>query len=506
MKQPVISMAAEAQTRPKERAIVNSKIYVGHVMHERGGAGAHSFQYPVYVYAIDLDELEAFGPEPGFFSHNRRNIVSLFDADYLSGEGSLRERLGRLLKERGIDHLVRKVTLVTAARYFNYVFNPVSFYYCRDAKGALLCAVAEVNNTFGERHLYVLERPQAEEGGFLGRATQPKDFHVSPFNDMAGDYDFYFSELGEKMDIRINVLKGGKPAFRSRIWGQARPLNRAQLAKTLLQFPLSAALTMPRILWQAAKLRYQKRLPVYSKPYASSAMTIRAEAPSSLQKLSMSLVFSFMQSLQRGRLTITLPDRSQKVFGKGGGTQAEMTIGNYAFFRRVILGGDIGLGESYQEGEWSSPDLTAVIKMLGENMEHADDRSLSLASLGRLANRFKHLARSNTLSGSKKNIQAHYDLSKDLYALYLDKTWMYSGAIFARKNEGLETAQRRKIKGILDKAKLEKGMSILEIGSGWGSLAIEAAKNTAAAVTSLTLSHEYCAWPASVPRRPESAT
>jgi cyclopropane-fatty-acyl-phospholipid synthase len=487
----VSESALLASGRVLERSETRSRLYVGQVMHQRLGATGHAFQYPVYVYALDLDELEALDQDLPLFSHNRLNVVSLHDSDYLSGQGSIRGRIDAFLKERGLDAEVKKVTLVTAARYFNHVFNPVSFYYCYGQQGALVAAVAEVNNTFGERHLYILERPETGPGGSFGRATAPKDFHVSPFYEKEGDYEFSFSELGASLDIRIDIVKDGQPVFRSRLWGRARPLTGPSLAKTLLQFPLSAALTMPRILWQAAKLRYQKRLPVITKPYAQSAMTIVAEAPSAFQKATMALVFRFLGRLRRGRLALVLPDRSERSFGGAeAGVQATIVVGNYAFFRRVILGGDIGLGESFQEGEWSSPDLAAVIRLLGENMAQADDRSISLAGLGRLMNRLGHVFRSNTRQGSRVNIKAHYDLSNDLYALFLDKTWMYSSAVFEGQDEDLESAQRRKIRMILDKAQLKPGMELLEVGSGWGSLAIEAASEYGCKVTSITLSDE----------------
>lgn len=451
-------------------------------MHQRLGDKPHHFSYPVYVYAIELDELEEISGQLALFSHNAPGVVSLRDSDYLTGVGSIRERLEKLLESKGYGGQVRKVTLVTAARYFNYVFNPVSFYYCYGHDGAHLLTVSEINNTFGERHVYITEGP---------KANAAKDFHVSPFYGREGEYKFSFSELNQRLDIRIDIVQNGSLQFKSRLHAEARPLTQGQLLKTLLQFPLSAALTMPRILWQAAKLKYQKRLPVFTKPYADSAMTLIAEPPSAFQRATTALVFKFFRRLRKGRLTVTLPDRSQRIFGGlEDGVNAQMTVGNYAFFRRVILGGDIGLGESFQAGEWSSPDLTAVIRLFGENMQQADDRSLSLAGLGRLMNRAGHLLRSNSLNGSRKNIKAHYDLSNELYALFLDTTWMYSSAVFENDTENLESAQKRKIRMILEKARLSPGMHILEIGSGWGSVAIEAAKTYGCRVTSVTLSDE----------------
>ncbi len=192
---------------------------------------------------------------------------------------------------------------------------------------------------------------------------------------------------------------------------------------------------------------------------------------------------------RRGRLSLTLPDRETRVLGgQEPGPEASLTVGNYAFFKRLALSGDIGFGESYQEGEWSSPDLTKVIEFLSANLEYLNDRELG--PLGRWINRLRHSRRANSLDGSKRNIQEHYDLSNELYQLFLDETLTYSGAIFESRDESLESAQLRKIQRVLDKARLKPGMTLLEIGSGWGTLAIEAAKRHGVKVLSLTLSHE----------------
>jgi cyclopropane-fatty-acyl-phospholipid synthase len=485
-----MSRASALEGVKEEAARFESRIYVCRLSHERLSPVPHRFEYPAYVYAIDLDELESLNSKLRLFGHNRFALASLWDKDYLNGEGSLRQGLKRYLEPKGLWEDSLRITLVTGLRYFNYVFNPVSFYYCYDRQASLVAAVAEVNNTFGERHLYILGHPEDPEGRFLGRALAKKDFHVSPFYDQSGDYEFFFSPLNGSLDIRIHILKAGEVDFRARLWGEARPLKDGELLRTIFQFPLTAALTMPRILWQAAKLSYQKRLSVYSKPYAASEMTLRGEEANALQGLSRDLVLRFFEKLRKGRLKLLLPNRQELSFGgQEAGVEATLRVGNYAFFRRLLLSGDIGLGESYQEGEWDSPDLTALLRLFGENMDSADDRGLFSATLGRLGNRLKHALHANTLQGSRENIEAHYDLSNELYALFLDPSWMYSSAVFAGDAEALEPAQRRKIAMILEKAQLRPGMKLLEIGSGWGSLAIEAASR-GTAVTSITLSRE----------------
>ena len=492
---PLAEAALELKAAHQGPQKIKEGIYTGHVMHQRRGPQDHAFQYPLFYVAVDLDSLAQ--RELGHvLTYNRRGLLSLWDKDYLSGTGSLRQKVDALLATKGLAQAVTRVTLLTVPRYFGYVFNPVSFYYCYGADGRLVAAIAEVNNTFGERHIYFLDQPKPDPSGlFQARYTVPKDFHVSPFYDRQGDYDFQFAELGEALDIRLNILKEGKPVFFSRLWGQRKDLNKTELLKTLAAYPLSAALTMPRILWQAAKLKLQKRLPVYTKPYPDSAMTIQTETPGLWRGWQRDLVFKHFAKLKKGRLTFTLPDRSVHRFGgQRAGTEAHLTVGNWSFFRRVLLAGDIGFGESYQEGEWSSPDLVAVLRMLGDNLDQADDRRMSLAGLGRSLNRLRHTGNANTLLGSKRNIQAHYDLSNDMYKKFLDPSLMYSCAVFedlaTADQEDLYEAQARKIRRLLEPLKLQAGQHLLEIGSGWGALAIAAVRHYGVRVTSLTLSQE----------------
>jgi cyclopropane-fatty-acyl-phospholipid synthase len=471
-------------------------IYVGRVMHQRRGPQDHRFEYPLFYMALDLDTLAAKSRElRPLFGYNQAAVLSLWDKDYLKGEGSLREKVNAFLREKGLLEQVSRVTLLTVPRYFGYVFNPVSFYYAFRADGSLAAALAEVNNTFGEKHLYLLDEPKPGPEGSQARYTVPKDFHVSPFYDRSGDYDFHFGPLGEKLDVRINILRDGQPVFVSRLWGTRKKLSGRELLTTLAAYPLSAALAMPRILWQAAQLRFRKRLPVYTKPYADSKMTLIPEAAGPWRGFQRDLVFRYFKQLRKGALTLTLPDRSVHRFGGvEAGTQAFITVGNWAFFRRIVASGDIGFGESFQEGEWTTPDLVAVIQVLGDNLEHADDTRLSFAGLGRALNRWRHLGRANTLLGSKQNIEAHYDLSNAMYERFLDPSMMYSCALFEDLEkadaEDLQAAQKRKLHSLLKPLNLKPGQQLLEIGSGWGAMAILAAKEYGVKVTSLTLSKE----------------
>jgi len=246
---------------------MNSRIYMGRVMHARKSPVMHRWVFPFYFYAIDLDELPELDRTVRGFGYNHWRPVSLRDADYLRGSGPFRERLAQFIDIAPIDRIV----LVTVARFMMRIFNPVSFYYCLRKDGSAACMVAEVNNTFGERHLYVLE------GGstFPLHCRHDKQFHVSPFNDMHGTYDFSFSEPGDDLSIEIRLTRNGAAIMNAALWGEGRPLTTESLWKAMLRYPFNAWMTMPRILWQAALLHYKKKLPVFSKPKPTNPMTIK---------------------------------------------------------------------------------------------------------------------------------------------------------------------------------------------------------------------------------------
>jgi cyclopropane-fatty-acyl-phospholipid synthase len=251
-------------------------IYAGTVEHTRHLPVYHHFQYPVYMYAIDLDELGLLDKKLPFFGYNRLRPSSINDADYLEKKpGSIKEKLLDLLPEANRARTAT-VTLVTSARYFNYIFNPVCFYYCFDAKGEMVCLVAEVSNTYGERHVY-LPKPAASESSEpkIFKYTAEKAFHVSPFNNMAGRYHFFCTLPGQTIDMAIHLVRDGEKTFEARFQAKGRDLTRATHIGVLLRHPVMPHLTMPRIIFQAMRLYYQKHMPWHDKPAPADPMTIR---------------------------------------------------------------------------------------------------------------------------------------------------------------------------------------------------------------------------------------
>lgn len=269
---------------------MSSQIYLGHLMHSRLEPVKHTFVYPVYFFALDLSDLITLDKSSLWFGYNKVKPFAIHDRDYLGDEkGTIQTKLMFFLERQGCSDDIASVKLITVARYFNYVFNPVSFFYCYRQDGSLRCTVVEINNTYGETHLYILDRPEEPRPGFFARYRVSKEFYVSPFNDLKGDYEFHLSENDDRVDIRINILRDDREVFLSRIWGKALPLNSENLIRTLVQYPISAALAMPRITWQALILKYRKGLNPVLKPKPSSEMTIRTAPPSSIQQIERSL-------------------------------------------------------------------------------------------------------------------------------------------------------------------------------------------------------------------------
>jgi cyclopropane-fatty-acyl-phospholipid synthase len=170
--------------------------------------------------------------------------------------------------------------------------------------------------------------------------------------------------------------------------------------------------------------------------------------------------------------------------------KAQFFVHDEQFFSRAVFGGDIGIGESYMDGDWSSPDLVAVIRAAVRNMEQLDSGNRLVSALARRFDRMKHRRNDNTETGSRKNISYHYDLGNDFYKLFLDETMAYSCAWFNSVTDTLRAAQRNKFERICRKLDLKPSDHLLEIGTGWGGFAIYAAENYGCRVTTTTISQQ----------------
>lgn len=201
-------------------------------------------------------------------------------------------------------------------------------------------------------------------------------------------------------------------------------------------------------------------------------------------------VLAGLQGWSHGRLTVVLPDGATVVLGRADAEpHATVSITRDRFFRRVLLHGDLGAGDAYVDGDWQADDLALVVDLALRN-QHVAAIESPLSSWLNLAETWRHRRRRNTTAGSRRNIHAHYDLGNEFFALFLDPSLAYSSAWFNSSDDGLAAAQQEKIRRWGERLQPRAGDHVLEIGSGWGALAIHFARTYGCRVTSLTVSTE----------------
>ena len=206
-------------------------------------------------------------------------------------------------------------------------------------------------------------------------------------------------------------------------------------------------------------------------------------------RLARRLLLQKLQELNGG--TIHLIDSSgSTTLGQGGELHAELHIHNPAFFRHAVLGGSLSVAESYLRGDWDCDDLTAFFRIFVRNTEAADQLDRGVTRIAEWVNRMYHRWHANTKSGSRRNIHAHYDLGNDFFRLMLDDTLAYSSGIFLRSTTTLRDASLEKIDRICRKLDLRPSDHLLEIGTGWGGLAVHAATQYGCRVTTTTISQQ----------------
>lgn len=232
-------------------------------MHHRLEPLKNRFVYRLFMFSLDLDELNLLHSRLTLFSKNRWNVFSFRESDHLNyGKATLKENILEYLRQNGIEQNISKIFLVTHVRMFGYVFNPVSFYYCYDHHGEPVCAVPEVGNTFGEKKPYLLRKEDRTNDGF--RKKMEKFFYVSPFINLDAVFDFNLRIPGEKLHLTIDDYQGDRKFFLSAVTGVKKPLTDLRLAWYVLRFPFITLQVIGLIHWQAMKL-WLKKLPYLKK-------------------------------------------------------------------------------------------------------------------------------------------------------------------------------------------------------------------------------------------------
>ena len=250
----------------------NAKINFGVVKHQRLRPAKNAFGYGVFTVSIPM---RARSTNPNLLSQNglsdnRWGLCAFFDKDHGQGESNSLAWIEKILTDNHVQDVDGEIWLQTFPRVLGYVFNPVSFWICTRADGKVQAVLAEVNNTFGERHCYLLHKDSGEVLRSGETLSSKKVFHVSPFCAVRGDYHFRFlfpqdSSSGKNNVCRIELHEDGQPLINTSISGTSRPLSRTNIMLALLRYPLMSLGVVFRIHWQALKL-WVKGVPFHSKP------------------------------------------------------------------------------------------------------------------------------------------------------------------------------------------------------------------------------------------------
>jgi DUF1365 family protein len=264
---------------------LNSSLYECQVIHHRFAPKVHRFDYRLFYFALDLDELPELHRRLRLFSFNRANLYSVRETDFFpsheprhnssaateglparAAAGDLKSRVVAYLAAHGIDLTGGRVVLVTLPRIVGYLFNPVSFYFCFDRAGNPVTSIAEVTNTFREmKPFHVSER--AGEKTFHLRT--PKNFYVSPFSDVDVEFDFTLRVPHDRISIQIDDYIAGARTLTSVLHGPRAELTDARLAWYTVKYPLLTLRVITLIHWHALRL-WLKRLPWFAKAARAS--------------------------------------------------------------------------------------------------------------------------------------------------------------------------------------------------------------------------------------------
>ena len=247
-------------------------IYTGNLRHRRFGPRPHQFNYRVFLALLDIDRIPELMRVSRFASYNRFNWASFEQRDHFGDPRlSLRERMARDAAANGLQLPAGPIFLLTHLRYLGYYFNPISLFYCYTASGELGMVLAEVANTFGERHNYWLWAGNRIASENSHRYQVPKQMHVSPFMDMALDYAFALTAPGERLTAHMDTLAGGQRTFDATLSLQRQPWSARSLHRALRAHPWMTFKVIAAIHWEALRL-WAKGVPVFTHPARRDAV------------------------------------------------------------------------------------------------------------------------------------------------------------------------------------------------------------------------------------------
>jgi len=230
---------------------ISNAIYKGTVTHKRLRPVKHGLSYGVFNILVDCDQIDDVAAKLRFFSHNKTNLVSLFDKDYGDSKDLL-PYLKNLALEAVPETQIARFKMLTYPRIFGYAFNPITVYFGLDAEQNTKLMIYEVNNTFGQRHTYVIPAEEREDGMIWQNCD--KQFYVSPFNDVSGNYTFHVTPIAKKLTVGVALRDDDGPLLNAFFAGQKHELTDGQLVKAILSTGWMTAKVMLGIHWEALKL------------------------------------------------------------------------------------------------------------------------------------------------------------------------------------------------------------------------------------------------------------
>ena len=444
-------------------------LYEVDVVHVRAEPVRHEVRRRGYLWFVDLDALP------------RHGVLVRFESRDHAGDPrrSLRANVDAFLAEQGVDLGGGRVTMLTGARALGYVFNPLTLYWCHEPSGALRCVIAEVHNTYRQRHRYLLFPDEA------GRAETAKEFYVSPFYPVDGHYRMSVPEPADRLALTITLHRPDGRPFSASVRGVRRPATRRGMWSVALRHPFETwrvrtAITLHGLaLWRAG-------LPVQHRPGTPG-------------------VADRLASLVRQAVGVDLPVRIRAWDGSTAGPADGPTLvirSRRALRRLVRAPGELGLARGYVAGDLDvEGDLADGLRQawrVAPNRRPATRRlraAVTAVRLGALgpppappACEARPAGRLHTRARDRAVIAHHYDMSNEFYALLLDETMAYSSAYYTHEGQSLHDAQLAKLDLVCEKLGLRPGMRLLDVGCGWGSLILHAAERYGVHATGITLS------------------
>ena len=362
-----------------------SALYVGTIRHRRVRDRATEFRHGLALAYVDLDELPSLlggrlvAPRPG--------VVRFRRSDYLGRDTvPLADSVRALVAERLGTAPAGPIRLLTQLRTLGHCFNPVSFYYCYDEAERLQALVAEVTNTpWGERHAYVI----GAGGARIIQGGMDKALHVSPFMEMDQRYEVRATEPAATLSVHISSHQEGERAFDATLALERRELTARTLAESTAASPREhAADARPH-------LRPRHRA------LAAPGPARRPPGARMTERTARRIALTLLRRIHVGRLTVVEGER-RTVIGEGA-PQATIVVRSPRTWREVLRGG-LGLGESYADGLWDTPDLTAVIELAARNMGGIDELRRRLSPIREPYQRGRQLLTRNTPERAREGI------------------------------------------------------------------------------------------------------